>query len=133
MKLHLERLQLDSDVTIGALTIDGEFECWTCEDTVRAPGVKLPGQTAIPVGLYPIEITYSPRFKRDMPLLVGVPNFSGVRIHAGNTAADTEGCILVGHDRYAKSVGHSRMAFEQLLSKLRVAAIRRDPIFLEVS
>ena len=133
MKLKLERLQLDPDVTIGSLSVDGEWECWTLEDTVRPPGVKVPGQTAIPAGLYPVEITFSPRFQRDLPLLIGVPNFDGVRIHPGNTAADTDGCILVGHDRYAKSVGHSRMAFEQLFTKLRVAAIKRESIFLEIA
>lgn len=132
MNLTLDRLQLDPDVTIGSLSVDGEWECWTCEDAVRPPGVKLAGQTAIPAGLYPIEITYSPRFQRDLPLLIGVPNFSGVRIHPGNTAADTDGCILVSHDRYAKSVGHSRMAFEQLFAKIRVAAIKRAQILLEI-
>jgi hypothetical protein len=132
MKLSLERVQKDPDVTIGSLSVDGEWECWTCEDAVRPLGVKLAGQTAIPVGMYQIEITYSPRFQRDLPLLIGVPNFSGVRIHPGNTAADTEGCILVGHDRYAKSIGHSRIAFEQLFAKIRVAAIKRAPILLEI-
>jgi hypothetical protein len=132
MKLLLERLQLDPDVTIGSLSIDGEWQCWTCEDTVRDLGVKVPGQTAIPFGSYPIDITFSQRFQRDLPLLMYVPNFSGVRIHPGNTAADTEGCVLVGEMRLAKSVGKSRAAFDALYPRLRDAKARREPITLEI-
>lgn len=138
MKLLLERLQLDPDVTIGALSIDGEFECWICEDPVReVPGQpvstwKVYGQTAIPFGTYKVDITPSARFKRDLPLLLDVPGFSGIRIHPGNTAADTEGCLLPGAMRLAKSVGQSRLAFNALFAKLRVAHIKREPILIEV-
>lgn len=132
MKILLERLQRDPDVTIGALSIDGEFECWSVEDTVRPPGVKVPGKTAIPPGVYPIEITFSQRFQRDLPLLVGVPNFTGIRIHPGNTAADTEGCILPGQDRLGKSVGHSRDAFDRLFAKIRQALAKKESVFIEV-
>ena len=132
MKLVLERLQLDPDVTIGSLSIDGDFEAWTCEDTVRAPGVKIPGQTAIPAGTYGVSVTFSPRFQRDLPLLAYVPNFTGVRIHPGNTAADTEGCILVGADRLGKSVGRSRYAFEGLFNKIQGALRRGEHVSLEI-
>lgn len=133
MKLLLERLQLDPDVTIGSLSVDGEFSSWTCEDVVRPPGaVKVPGQTAIPRGTYGIDITFSPHFKMPLPLLLGVPNFSGVRIHSGNTAADTEGCLLVGLDRLAKSVGRSRLAFTALFAKLSAAKARGEPITIEI-
>jgi Family of unknown function (DUF5675) len=132
MQLVLERLQLDPDVTIGALSIDGTFEAWTCEDTVRAPGVKVPGQTAIPPGTYGVTITRSPRFQRVLPLLANVPNFEGVRIHPGNTAADTEGCILVGADRLGKSVGRSRLAFDALLPKLAAALRRGEKVTLQI-
>ena len=133
MKLTLTRAQLDPDVTIGRLLVDGAFECWTCEDTVREPGVKIPGKTAIPAGAYPVVVTPSPRFKRDLPLLVGVPGFEGIRIHPGNTAADTEGCILPGLDRMPKGVGRSRMAFDALFAKIQTARARGETVTIEVS
>lgn len=131
MKLILERVQMDRDVTIGSLSIDGDWQCWTCEDAVR-DGPKVAGQTAIPFGKYPITITHSPRFQRELPLLEYVPGFVGVRIHPGNTAADTEGCILPGADRLAKSVGRSRLAFDALFAKLAEAHRKGEPITIEV-
>jgi hypothetical protein len=132
MKLTLERLQLDPDVTIGSLSIDGQWQCWTLEDVVRPAGApKVFGQTAIPYGTYGVDITMSPHFGRLLPLVVNVPGFSGVRIHPGNTAADTEGCILVGQDRLGKSLGHSRAAFDALFPLLR-AAIAKGPVTLEI-
>lgn len=138
MKLLLERLQKDSDVTIGALSIDGDFECWVCEDPVReVPGQpvsswKIHSETAIPAGTYKIDITMSVRFKRDLPLLIDVPGFSGIRIHPGNTPVDTDGCLLPGADRLGKSVGKSRIAFDALFAKLRVAKIKGEAITIEV-
>lgn len=132
MKLTLERLQLDPDVTIGSLSIDGQWQCWTLEDVVRPPSApKVPGQTAIPFGTYLLAITFSPHFQRDMPLLLNVPNFEGVRIHPGNTPADTEGCILVGQDRLGKSIGHSLAAFNALYPPIR-DALARGPVTLEI-
>lgn len=132
MKLTLERLQLDPDVTIGALNVDGQFQCWTLEDVVRAPAApKVFGQTAIPYGTYGLAITMSPHFGRELPLLLAVPNFSGVRIHPGNTAADTEGCILVGADRLGKSLGHSRAAFDALFPLIR-NALAKGAVTLEI-
>ncbi len=133
MRLQLERLQLDPDVTIGSLTVDGAFECWTLEDTVRKDGLKIHGETAIGAGAYRVDITPSPRFKRDLPLVLDVKNFSGIRIHPGNTAADTEGCILVGLDRMGKSIGRSRLAFNALFAKLQSAKLRGEPITLEIT
>lgn len=138
MKLELERVQLDPDVTIGSLSVDGDWQCWVCEDAVRElPGKsvyqwKVPGQTAIPYGTYKIDITPSNRFKRDLPILLSVPGFDGIRIHPGNTAADTEGCLLPGLDRMAKSVGRSRMAFDALFSKLKEAKNKGEPITIEI-
>jgi hypothetical protein len=132
VKLTLERLQLDPDVTIGSLSIDGQWQCWTLEDVVRSNGApKVFGQTAIPFGLYGLDITFSPHFQRDLPLLLAVPDFSGVRIHPGNTPADTEGCILVGQDRLAKSIGHSVAAFNELFPKLR-AGLAAGTVTLEI-
>lgn len=98
MKLTLRRTYEAPDYTIGHLYIDGRYFCDTLEDTVRdlTREKKIPGQTAIPEGTYQVLVTYSPKFKRKLPILVNVPMFTGIRIHRGNTAKDTEGCILVG-------------------------------------
>jgi hypothetical protein len=139
MMMRLERLQRDPDVTIGALSVDGNFECWVCEDTMREqPGQpvsawKVPGKTAIPAGAYAVDITMSARFGRDLPLLVNVPGFTGIRIHPGNTAADTDGCLLPGEDRLAKSVGRSRIAFDRLFAQIRVAKLKGERITIEVA
>lgn len=138
MKLELERVQLDADVTIGSLVVDDVWLAWTVEDAVREkkgqgwPAWKIAGKTAIPFGVYDIDITRSQRFQRDLPLLLNVSGFAGVRIHPGNTAADTEGCILPGLDRAAKSVGRSRAAFDPLFQLLRDANARHEPISIRI-
>ena len=76
---------------------------------------KVPGQTAIPAGRYSVCLTMSARFGRVLPLLVGVPGFSGIRIHTGNVIDDTEGCILVGRRRSGVRIAESRMAFRKLM------------------
>ena len=121
MKLEVKRHFKGPQYTIGRLFVDGVYECDTLEDTVRQDGVKIAGQTAIPAGKYPVRITYSPRFKKMLPMLDNVPNFTGVRIHTGNTAADTEGCILVGYNRVKGRVCDSRAAFKRLFAKLETA------------
>lgn len=132
MHLLLEREHEEDTFTAGRLMVDGAFECWTMEDKVRPPGEKVYGQTAIPVGTYPVQITMSPRFGKRLPLLIGVPGFEGVRIHVGNTAADTEGCILVGTDYAAGRVLNSRVAMEALQAKMEAAQAAGDPIEIEI-
>lgn len=137
MKMQLERLQLDPDVTIGALSIDGDFECWVLEDPVReVPGKpvadwKIKGETAIPYGTYAVQITQSQRFGRLLPLLIAVPGFDGIRMHAGNTVLDTEGCVLVGTDRYARMLGRSRMALDALIPKID-RALKQGGVTIEI-
>lgn len=131
MKLELIREPSANGCTLGKLTVNGTFECLTLEDVVREE--KIHGQTAIPAGTYEVRITFSPRFQRDLPLLVGVPNFEGVRIHPGNTAADTEGCILVGTTPGPASVGNSRLAFNALFAKLSDAWKRHETIWITIS
>lgn len=96
MKVEIKRVFKGANYTIGKLYIDGVYFCDTLEDTVRPAGVKIAGKTAIPAGTYRVKKTMSPRFKKVLPEILNVPNYTGVRIHAGNTAADTEGCVLLG-------------------------------------
>jgi hypothetical protein len=119
MLITVKRLYRTDTSTIGELLVDGIFECFTLEDVERA--VKIKGETAIPKGTYKVIINQSNRFKRLLPLLIGVPNFEGVRIHSGNTNHDTEGCILVGQSRNKNFIGQSRKAFEKLFKKMQKA------------
>ena len=118
MKLEVKRHFKGPQYTIGRMYADGVYLCDTLEDTVRPDGQKIAGQTAIPAGTYPVRITYSPRFKKMLPMLDNVPNFTGVRIHTGNTAEDTEGCIRVGYNRVKGRVCDSRAAFRRLFALL---------------
>jgi len=131
MKLVLQREPSTAACTIGRLTVDGDWYCWTLEDVVRN-GPKQPGETAIPPGTYRVEVTHSPRFGTRLPLLYDVPGFAGVRIHPGNSAADTEGCILVGQTKGMNAILRSRAAFAPLLAKLEAAQARNEPITIEV-
>jgi hypothetical protein len=132
MDLLLQRRSSSDGCTLGQLFVDGRAQCFTLEDVVRA-GPKLAGMTAIPFGRYQIIITKSQRFGKMLPLLLGVPGFEGVRIHSGNTAADTEGCILVGQTHESASViGASHVAMEALLLKIADALARGDEVWLMV-
>jgi hypothetical protein len=130
MNLKLVRKTFTEQSTMGELSVNGKFECFTLEDKVRA--VKIHGETAIPEGIYEVVISFSDKFKKQLPLLLNVPNFAGIRIHSGNTRADTEGCILVGQSRAKDFVGGSRAAFAALFPKL-VAALKKEKIFIEIA
>ena len=119
MVIKIKRLHKTDNSTIGELTIDGKFECYTLEDKER--DVKIKCETAIPKGTYKVIINQSNRFKKLLPLLLNVPNFEGVRIHPGNTNHDTEGCILVGRTRSKDFIGQSRKAFATLFAKMKEA------------
>lgn len=138
MKLTLERVKLGEDYTVGKLSVDGKFVCYTLEDKVREEdGVpvdnwKVYAKTAIPKGTYLVSITMSNRFKTRLPLLSNVPGFTGVRIHTGNSSKDTEGCILVGAGWDGKSgwISSSAVAFAQLLPVLESTT---DPITITIT
>jgi hypothetical protein len=132
MRITITRVARVEDATIGKLEIDGIQTCYTLEDIVRPPGVKIPGSTAIPAGTYPVQITWSPRFKMDMPLLIGVPDFHGVRIHPGNAAEDTEGCILVGMEVRHDTVIRSREAYNIVFREIREALIVHEDVFIDI-
>jgi hypothetical protein len=130
MHITLQRSPSNDACTIGSISIDDTVVCHTLEDIVR--DTKLFGQTAIPEGTYQIVITYSPHFQRDLPLLVNVPGYEGVRIHPGNTAADTEGCILPGMVLLNNAIGQSRDAFNLLYSKIEYAQDHGEQVTITI-
>ena len=119
MKLILTRYARRADYTIGRLEDEnGKKICDTLEPTwrdYRGGELKIPKKSAIPEGSYRVVVTKSRRFQKYLPLLVGVPGFEGVRIHAGNTSRDTEGCILVGQNLQVGKVLWSRITLEKLM------------------
>jgi hypothetical protein len=118
--------------THGDMFLNGILACETLEDMVRPAGVKIPGKTAIPYGKYKVIIDDSTRFKRPMPHILNVPGFEGVRIHSGNTAADTEGCILVGMNEQIDSISNCKPAFLKVYTAIQDALARGETVELEI-
>lgn len=110
MKLVLQRKIFNTEgtrTTIGELFADGKFICYTAEDEVRPDNIKVQDKTAIPTGEYNVIVNMSNRFKREMALIYNTPDykvkkgdveFAGVRIHGGNDATNSSGCVLVAHN-----------------------------------
>lgn len=144
MKILVKRKYLNDNNTISNVYVDNIFECFFCEDKVReVEGVpvsewKIPKETAIPRGTYNVVITYSNRFKRMLPELQNVEGFTGVRIHSGNTEADTEGCFLTGRSISGINGvggitgGTSKAAFAPLFEKIRSALACKQKVTLTV-
>lgn len=134
----LNRVTRTDKSTIGDLYINNEFFCYTLEDFDRdfnkdgdiddVGEEKVYGETAIPAGTYEVKLTMSTRFKRILPLLINVPHFDGIRIHRGNTAKDSLGCIIVGFTKDKDFVGKSKDAEEALIKRLQ----EFDKIWIEV-
>jgi len=144
MRILLQRHALKAGYTIGRMEINGRYFCDTLEDTDRGlresmtedeiAALKVKGATAIPTGTYRIDMqTRSPRFGRVLPRLVSVKGYAGVLIHSGNTADDTEGCILVGENRERGKVLNSRATLERLLVFLRAAQADGEEIELTIT
>lgn len=132
MQLFLKRKWFSPESSIGELSIEGlAFRCFTLEDPVRE-GPKIYGRTAIPAGTYQVVINKSGRFKRFMPLLLNVLGFSGIRIHIGNTARETDGCILVGRTRGLDWIGRSRDAYDELFAILTAALDSGERVYITI-
>ena len=130
MKLEVKR-EVSNDVcTVGALYVNDVFKFFTLEDPVR--DVKIMHETAIPAGEYRVDISFSNRFKRDLPILLNVPGFTGIRIHPGNTAADTSGCILVGMTKGYNVINYSRVAFDTLYEMILTAHMNGEALWIKV-
>jgi hypothetical protein len=135
MELKLIRETFTEKSTIGSLYVNGIFFCYTLEDKDRkleSGGVKEYAKTAIPRGKYKVINSFSNRFKKYMPELVNVPQFAGIRIHAGNTADHSEGCILVGATKAADFIGQSQVTFGKLMKAIQaVEKIEKINITIE--
>lgn len=128
MRITLVRIANRPTYCIGKLYIDGKWFCDTIEDVDRGLDDsmteeeilkrKIKGETAIPTGIYQVLLTYSPKYKKIMPLINNVKGYSGIRIHSGNTAKDTEGCLLVGKNTKVGMVTDSRNTYNALFKRL---------------
>ena len=128
MHITIIRDTYTSISTIGRLFIDGVEFCYTLEDIVRGDGIKVYGETAIPEGEYSMTMSWSGRFKQLMPLLYNKPDltvkdnkgvsFSGIRIHSGNKAVHTHGCVLLGATKSKDFVGNSKKTYKEFLKLL---------------
>lgn len=141
MKLTLNRKPSLGNATMGTLYINGGFACHTLEDEVReVPGQpvsewKVKGATAIPTGEYLVSLQYSPRFGPDTLTLHDVPGFAYIRMHAGNSSTDTEGCVLLGMRATDSSLigGTSRPAVQLVKSEVRAAIDRGEVVHITIS
>lgn len=145
MDLKLVRKYFTEQSTVGELYVNDELFCYVLEDVDRAldsktmtkeriAWLKQYGKTAIPYGIYEVVISYSARFKTYLPLLVNVPGYDGIRIHPGNTAIDTEGCLLPGqyNEKTPNFVGKSRDTFNSLLKILK-SVEKKEKIIITIT
>lgn len=121
-RLVLDRHSPGITCTIGDLTIDGRHLCNTLEPL-----------KPIPAGTYRLEVCWSPRFRRDLPLIIGVPGHDGIRIHAGNTHEDTRLCVLVGSWVGGEFLKNSRPSLEALMDMLTISSISKLSTSIEIN
>lgn len=142
MTIKVIRKTYTDKSTISDVYIDDKFICYILEDKDRGllqqmstEEIKKKKQyavTAIPLGKYEVIVTYSNRFKKDLPLLLNVPGYEGVRIHPGNTDANTEGCLLPGSSKSTDFVGESKKAFEVLFNHIKQAIAKKEKVWVEI-
>lgn len=142
MRILIDRAWKKADYTISRLFVDGERWCEALEDTDRGlkdtmrteeiKAKKIYGKTAIPSGKYVVTMTYSPKFRRNLPLINDVKCFSGIRIHAGNTNQDTSGCILPGKNSKVGMVTDSTYWTDRLILAIKQTIDRGEIVLLEI-
>lgn len=141
MKLTLIRKYKKKDYCIGDLYIGDKFYCNILEDTVRdinkngtfdCGEFKINGHTAIPYGKYEIQVTYSPKFKRKLPLLLNVKHYEGIRIHRGNTEKDSSGCLIPGENTKRGMVLNSTKYELELTNLIESANKRGEKVIIEI-
>ena len=142
MEIQVNRIARKDGYTIGRMSLNGEYFCDTLEDTDRGLSdsmqvdeilaKKIKAQTAIPTGKYDVILTFSPRFKRVLPLLLNVPGYQYIRVHNGNRPDSTEGCLLVGENKEKGKVLNSRATLEKLMSILLECEKRKEKITITI-
>lgn len=142
LNLKLERKWKKEKYTIGNLYVNGVFFSNVLEDKTRGlrqdmtpeeiQKIKIHGQTAIPSGRYEIRVTLSARFRRQLPVLLNVPGYAGVRIHPGNTDANTEGCLLPGKNDRVGQVSNSRATMAALQKQIEEAIYQNSKVYIEI-
>ena len=142
LRLMIDRAWKKPGYTISRFFVDGERWCEALEDTDRGltssmsteeiKAKKIYGRTAIPSGKYRVTLTWSPKFKKNLPLVNDVKCYSGIRFHAGNTANDSSGCILLGKNSAVGIVTNSTYWTEQLITAVKSAVDRGEIVTLEI-
>ena len=143
MELKLIRKYRCSNYCIDKLYINNEYFSDALEDPDRSltdsmsleeiKKIKIKGNTCIPYGTYNITITYSPRFKKNLPLLNNVKGFDGIRIHSGNTPQDTEGCLLPGFNKVKGQVIDSRVTTDKLIVQIQQALNKGEKVTITIT
>jgi len=125
--LRLKRTELNSQYTVGKLYYNDVYICDTLEDTYRdlTKEKKVYAKTAIPLGVYDIKLSHSPKFGRTMPYLLNVPNFTYIMIHWGNTVYDTAGCVLVGKKSGYGILKDSKKTFLKVYELIKREGIKK--------
>lgn len=141
MILQLIRRIKDPEFTIGDLFVNDVIFCQVMEDTDRGLMFQMPleeikakkvyGKTAIPTGIYEIVFSYSAKFKQELPLLLNVPGYQGIRLHSGNTEADSLGCPLPGVQSGNKVI-NSRSTCKKLFALMKKAS-KTEKLFIFVT
>ncbi len=143
MDLKLERKYRNNNYCIDKLYINGKYFSDVLEDPDRGltdsmtleeiKKIKVKGNTCIPYGTYNITITYSPRFKKNLPLLNNVKGFDGIRIHSGNKPQDTEGCLLPGFNKVKGQVINSKVTTDKLIAQIQQAINKKEKVIITIT
>lgn len=142
MEIQLNRKYRKSNYCIGKLYINGKYFSDCLEDTdmglqdsmslSEIQKLKIKNETCIPYGKYTVTITYSPRFKRNLPLIENVKGFDGIRIHEGNTQNDTSGCLILGFNKIKGKVINSKDTVSKFIFLLQNALNKGEKVTLEI-
>ena len=142
MEIRVKRIARKDGYTIGRMSLNGSYFCDTLEDTDRGLkstmseeeilSKKRKGITAIPTGEYDVILTFSPKFKRVLPLLLNVPGYQYIRVHHGNLPSSTDGCLLVGENKVKGQIINSRATLEKLMSVLLECEKKKEKVTITI-